>query len=199
MPMVEVACEAHSKEFRLLRRRVVDSVVRAGVSLPAEAQEELHLMLAELLSNAQRYGCAPDIPKQTVAVGAEIRNGTLLRVAITDPGRGRPDPTRAEPDESGRGLTIVAALASSYGVTIHEDGRQTVWFELPVGNSHVARAKSMRLTVLDVTDVFGHPGVGLTTSALKARHKVEGSRPHPTSGRFPATDESPTTPRSLPC
>ena len=95
--------------------------------LPADVLEDARLLVSELVGNAVRYG----------------RDEIILRlrahppgigVAVTDHGEdmptlpdGRPDPTAP----SGRGLLIVAALASRWGVERIEDGRgKTVWFDL---------------------------------------------------------------------
>ncbi|MFE4632960.1 ATP-binding protein [Streptomyces sp. NPDC056773] len=54
------------------------------------------------------------------------------RVEVTDPDpRACPVPREAAADEeSGRGLVLLAAVASRWGVT-RSPGRKTVWAELP--------------------------------------------------------------------
>lgn len=95
--------------------------------LPADVLDDALLLVSELVGNAVRHG----------------RDEIVLRlrpyppgigVAVTDHGDemptlpdGRPDPTVP----SGRGLLIVAALASRWGVEKVESGSgKTVWFDL---------------------------------------------------------------------
>ncbi|MHA3701335.1 ATP-binding protein [Jatrophihabitans sp. YIM 134969] len=97
--------------------------------LPAPLLDDARLLVSELVGNAVRHGrdeiilrLRPDPPG--------------IGVAVTDHGDdmptlpdGRPDPTVP----SGRGLLIVAALASRWGVEKVEAGTgKTVWFDLEV-------------------------------------------------------------------
>src|SRR2546425_1016842 len=71
---------------------------------------------------------------------AKVANGSL-RVEVIDRGDGCPVPGRAQPyAEWGRGLSVVSALATNWGVVMEPDWK-SVWFELrrPVSPSRRER------------------------------------------------------------
>jgi anti-sigma regulatory factor (Ser/Thr protein kinase) len=82
------------------------------------------LLITELVSNAIRHvpgTCAVEV----------TRRGDALRIAVVDTGLGVPD--LQSPGLSaygGRGLHIVSALATAWGVDRLEDGSKSVWAEL---------------------------------------------------------------------
>lgn len=82
------------------------------------------LLITELVANAIRHvpgACAVEL----------TRRGDALRIAVVDCGAGMPD--LQNPGVSafgGRGLHIVAALASAWGIDRLEDGCKAVWAEL---------------------------------------------------------------------
>ncbi|MFI1755765.1 ATP-binding protein [Streptomyces sp. NPDC020571] len=86
------------------------------------------LLVAELANNASAHGRVP---------GRDFRLtlyvvGDTLRIEVTDTrGEQLPHPQQSSPDaESGRGLLLVEALASRWGVTEGRFPRKTVWAEL---------------------------------------------------------------------
>jgi anti-sigma regulatory factor (Ser/Thr protein kinase) len=83
------------------------------------------LAVSELITNAVLHGDGP------VEVRVSHRPG-LLRVEVTDDGRAVPLPRHAGlGDERGRGLHIVDAVTSRWGVAPKRSGRgKTVWFEV---------------------------------------------------------------------
>jgi anti-sigma regulatory factor (Ser/Thr protein kinase) len=89
--------------------------------------EVTELLTSELVTNAVRHVGAP----MTLRA---IRQPAAIRVEVDDPSGDAP--TAREPqllDESGRGLLLIARLASAWGVTHHHDGHgKTVWFEVDV-------------------------------------------------------------------
>ncbi|MFJ8810610.1 ATP-binding protein [Streptomyces sp. NPDC102490] len=86
------------------------------------------LLVAELANNASAHGRVP---------GRDFRLtlyvvGDTLRIEVTDTrGEELPQPQQPSPEaESGRGLLLVEALASRWGVTEGRFPRKTVWAEL---------------------------------------------------------------------
>jgi serine/threonine-protein kinase RsbW len=80
------------------------------------------LLLTELVANCVRHARSPMQIRLTVEhdlLRAEVRDGSAL------------NPLPREPDEhGGRGVLILDALASRWGVFGHPGAGKTVWFEL---------------------------------------------------------------------
>ncbi|NUP21632.1 MAG: ATP-binding protein [Streptomyces sp.] len=85
-------------------------------------------VVAELASNAVKHGRIPgrDFLLLLYVVGDTVR------IEVTDTRADRlPHPEQPAPDaESGRGLTIIGALADRWGVTAGLPPRKTVWAEI---------------------------------------------------------------------
>jgi anti-sigma regulatory factor (Ser/Thr protein kinase) len=88
------------------------------------------LVVSELVANAVLHvpgACALEVTHQA----------DVLRVAVADSGPGMPDLKVLGPsEETGRGLHIVTAFSSAWGVDPLDDGGKLVWAELapePVG------------------------------------------------------------------
>ena len=102
--------------------------------LPATLVDDAELVVSELIGNAVRYG--RPLPGNVLRVAWSVEAGSLL-VKVTD-GGGRESPRFREAgpsDVRGRGLAIVDALASKWGVDRYENGAgpvSTVWAELAV-------------------------------------------------------------------
>ncbi len=83
------------------------------------------LVVGELVTNALRVGCS--CADLDIEIGVDA-----LRVGVIDDGPGVPVVQIAEPDDvRGRGLFLIAALASDWGVRITENGKE-VWATLPL-------------------------------------------------------------------
>ncbi|NYE41194.1 ATP-binding protein [Streptomyces fulvorobeus] len=98
--------------------------------LPSEAAAHI---VAELATNASVHG---RVPGRDFRLGLTVRDGSLLRIEVTDargghlpPGPGATEPP-ADDSEAGRGLLIVDALADHWGVTPGPVPRKTVWAEI---------------------------------------------------------------------
>src|SRR3954463_1146668 len=87
-------------------------------------------IVAELVGNAVRH--AAPLPGGMIRVGWRVLTGGGLLIQVTD-GGGTSSAPRVKPPSAdagaGRGLAIVAALTSRWGVEQHELG-QCVWAEL---------------------------------------------------------------------
>lgn len=97
--------------------------------LPEETAETAALLLSELVTNAVRHSHAPG---RDIDARCHLPERDTLRVEVSDAGEGLPEPRIAgEEDESGRGLALVAALASAWDAYPRAYGiGKTVWFEL---------------------------------------------------------------------
>ena len=109
-----------------VRRRLRNDLRDVGLSRDLQADAEI--VLGELLGNALLHGTAR--PDGTVGVDWLI-GAESVRVCVTD--GGSPPRLRAfdAPNfaSSGRGLRIVAELASEWGVELHDPG-VTVWAQI---------------------------------------------------------------------
>ena len=117
----------------LVRRRLTSELAICGVA--ADVIDSAGLIVTELVANAVRHGTPLD--GGGVLASWWLRAG-VLRVEVSAGGDGSPSDFAAraalpvsapsEEAESGRGLTIVDALASAWGIGAF--GRTTVWAEL---------------------------------------------------------------------
>jgi serine/threonine-protein kinase RsbW len=107
----------HVEQVRQVRRvltRLLDG---------CPAADDIVLCGSELAANAVRHSCS-GMPGRTFAVRVEVSRGDRVRIAIDDDGgpwiEGGCDLVR------GRGLGIVTALATDWGIVTGSAGR-TVW------------------------------------------------------------------------
>ena len=113
---------------RLARLLATQQLLAWGLPLdPAQ------LIVAELANNAATHG---RVPGRNFQLLLYVVGGTL-RIEVTDT-RGDDSPCHRPPDptaESGRGLTLVAALADRWGVTRSLPPRKTVWAEVTLATA----------------------------------------------------------------
>ncbi|MET8353569.1 ATP-binding protein [Micromonospora sp. NPDC005206] len=118
----------HPTGARLARHRLADDLAEV---VPPTLLADLIAVLAELVGNAVRH--ARPLPGGVVRVAWRLRpsvDGPRIQLRVTDGGAGtRPRIRTANPDAAdGRGLHIVAGLATRWGV--ERDGLgQRVWAE----------------------------------------------------------------------
>jgi serine phosphatase RsbU (regulator of sigma subunit)/anti-sigma regulatory factor (Ser/Thr protein kinase) len=117
----EPAAASRAREFIRDRLRTWEAAA------PDPAVEDAVLLGSELVANAVQHAGTG------VEVGCRVVEG-VVEVAVTDrhPARTLPDPRGFKENlysERGRGLTLSAALASSWGVT-YTGGAKTVWFRV---------------------------------------------------------------------
>jgi anti-sigma regulatory factor (Ser/Thr protein kinase) len=112
---------AESSSSRSARAAVRELCSHAAV--PSDTSDVAELLVSELVTNAQEHAGGPAV----VDVQVDDRS---LRVAVADQDPTIPIPRELTADaERGRGLLLVAALASRWGATPAARGK-SVWFEL---------------------------------------------------------------------
>jgi anti-sigma regulatory factor (Ser/Thr protein kinase) len=92
------------------------------------AVDTVGLLVSELVSNVVLHA-------RTRCTVALVRLGDHLRVEVSDASSRAPSLPRTAGDplaQSGRGMAMVARLASSHGTIDRGEHGKTVWFELPV-------------------------------------------------------------------
>ena len=112
-----------------LRRRIRQ--ILTDWNLAADTAEDVLLVASELLTNAIVHA----LPPATLSLSRSGVDGCgAVRVEVTDMGpvaaTGRPT-SALDPDEHGRGLAIVTALATRCGVHVHAGGTSR-WAELQI-------------------------------------------------------------------
>lgn len=125
-PSTRVPLAPSAESCRLARgtvRRLLDSA-----AVDADTRDTAMLLATELASNAIEHGGGPALLDASVRPDA-------VRIAVADPSPILPQPRDAaegysdEISERGRGLLLVAALASRWGADPRPDGK-TVWCEI---------------------------------------------------------------------
>jgi anti-sigma regulatory factor (Ser/Thr protein kinase) len=114
---------APSAETGSLARRALRQLF-ATARIDRDTSETAVLLANELVTNAVEHGHGAAYLDATVEAGA-------IRLEVTDSSTVTPRPNSAvsELDERGRGLMLIDALASRWGVSPRPDGK-TVWCEL---------------------------------------------------------------------
>lgn len=87
--------------------------------------DDAALLVSELVTNA--------ITHASTACRLHVSlTPTVLRLAVVDEGHGTPEPqVHDESTEHGRGLHLVGAIASAWGIDTWADAGKIVWAELP--------------------------------------------------------------------
>lgn len=113
-----MATDSGPSAIRAARGFVEREVVERGAS----NVDDVALAAAELLANAVQHGAGPI----AVTVSGDAR---CIRIEISDGSRRAPvRPAASGTNMTGRGLTLVAAVASRWGVHRRDDGK-SVWAE----------------------------------------------------------------------
>jgi GAF domain-containing protein len=95
---------------------------------PPDIAADAELVLSELVTNAILHGAAP------ITVRVRVEGG--VRVEVEDAGHTAPAPARHSTGVmTGRGLSMVAAIASRWGVDPAGQGGKVVWAELGRGGA----------------------------------------------------------------
>lgn len=116
--------QAPGRARRLLRAQA------DGWGVDKEVADVAELLLSELVTNSVRHAGRPT--GRLIAVGAELDPNRLLRVEVADASDDEPvvRPREAPEAEGGRGLVLVAALASTWGTYPRQHVGKVVWFTL---------------------------------------------------------------------
>jgi anti-sigma regulatory factor (Ser/Thr protein kinase) len=127
-----VTAAAGSYYLHLSTSRDAPAVGRAFIThhtghLPAEVVDDAILLASELITNAVTHG-EPDITMQLRLSPPSIG------VAVTDHGLDLPSPRQPRPSPGavhGRGLRLIDALASTWGIdSVHPGPGKTIWFHI---------------------------------------------------------------------
>jgi anti-sigma regulatory factor (Ser/Thr protein kinase) len=102
------------------RRLVADALRRWGLGGPL--LDDAQIVISELATNAIRHA------RSGFSVAVRL-TGSGVRLAVRDASRAEPEVRRVRGEPTGRGMLIVSALATHWGVEVAPDGK-TVWVEL---------------------------------------------------------------------
>jgi anti-sigma regulatory factor (Ser/Thr protein kinase) len=110
----------------VVRHSIADDLVGNGVT--RDSVDDVVLVASELVGNAVVHTVGQ---LDELSVSWEIEPVTVV-VRVTDTSPTLPRPSSADPNRpGGRGLAIVAAIASDWGVQRSRQGKQ-VWARVPV-------------------------------------------------------------------
>lgn len=106
------------------RRAVCDALTATGVASDRPGLcDDAELVVSELVTNAVLHGEAP--------IAVRVRVGGGVRIEVEDAGRTAPILLQGNPDSmTGRGLSMVSALTSGWGVEPAGGGGKIIWAEL---------------------------------------------------------------------
>ncbi len=127
--LLDIRLDADLGAAALARRLVREAIGRGSTAVATDQLDAILLVTSELVTNGLRHGQPP------VFLTLE-RRGSRMRLTVRDEGGAPPRPRVAAPDAtSGRGLFLVAALASAWKIEHHPGERPgsepgtSVWAE----------------------------------------------------------------------
>jgi anti-sigma regulatory factor (Ser/Thr protein kinase) len=121
LPVATIRLPAHPASSRAARAFTAEHLRSWGCE---QTVDDATLLVSELVTNAVLHARAP--------VDVVVRKGRhSVRVEVFDEGTGVPQVSFSELDSlHGRGLGLVQAVATRWGVSEDHEGGKTVWFEL---------------------------------------------------------------------
>lgn len=139
------------------RHFVRDAMLRWG--LPSLV-DDASLGVSELIANAVKHA--------GTGFAVRVDVGDEVVVTVVDGRTAMDSPTAAEAaEESGRGLTIVRAIAADWGVT-EVVGGKAVWFSLPLPDENAVDADMFDLDERRAAHEH-HQATGTSDGAVQAR------------------------------
>jgi anti-sigma regulatory factor (Ser/Thr protein kinase) len=121
-PAFEVRIPARASEAAGVRRAIRAELARYG--LERDHAESAQLVASELIMNAVMHGAEPVVVRLSVEQGVTV-------LEVYDGGDGTPVLAPDHAGHTARGLRVVAALCTDWGVVRSPDGGKTVWCALP--------------------------------------------------------------------
>lgn len=120
----------HPESVSAARRFVRHALTEHGVK-PGTCDVMVSLV-SELATNVVRHAKTDEYPMMLISV---LRYGPVLRLEVHDVDEHHPQPqTPTDKDETGRGLAVVAGLATKWG-TVPTPAGKYVFCELPIDES----------------------------------------------------------------
>ena len=121
LPVATLRLPAHPASSRAARSFTAEHLRSWGCD---QTVDDATLLVSELVTNAVLHARAP--------VDVVVRKGrTSVRIEVFDEGTGVPQFNFSEIDSlHGRGLGLVQAVASRWGINEDRDGCKTVWIEI---------------------------------------------------------------------
>ncbi|MER8039120.1 ATP-binding protein [Streptomyces hydrogenans] len=124
----------HAPEAHAAVRHRAQSILSEW-GLPRDSTDEALLVISELASNALAHARPPAL----LHLSLESASGRPVLVIEVSDGGPSPTPTKAvHPEEHGRGLAIIAALAARHGNRRHPGGA-TWWAALELADESTTR------------------------------------------------------------
>ncbi|MFF4565725.1 ATP-binding protein [Streptomyces sp. NPDC001435] len=132
---------------RLARRLATHRLDDWGVPYGSPAADTVALVVAELAANAVLHGRVPGRDFELRLRCDRTAGVVRVEVADTHPGRPEcPEPRRPGADpadaDGGRGLLLVAAVATRWGVDDRSGPGKTVWAECALSTPHACFERS---------------------------------------------------------
>jgi hypothetical protein len=142
-------------------------LLRPGTAV-ADVLEQAELLTSEVAANAVKFS------RQSFEVDLAVHH-TWIQVGVMDQGTGWPEVRDPGPHEpGGRGLRIVAAIATDWGAEPEPVGSKTVWFRLPLPHGAAGHLDCERSTAPPparaAAHAFGRPGRAATHPAVPSPH-----------------------------
>jgi len=124
MPVTKIDIGADAETLILAKLRDLTVVASGALACPVDPAV-LRLLVTELAANSIEAGA------EQLHVTVEVAAPGELHVEVTDDGHGEVVPRHPTPEDvDGRGLLIVDAMASTWGIRPHPDPGAAVWFRL---------------------------------------------------------------------